>query len=182
MSRARCGDARTVARERCRAAGLGLLVAAAVATACSAPATPHTPSDSLAKRIAASAAGGLFGSAKGARQGPGAKRTPTTLVIGQELYARRCASCHGSNGKPGRAPSLFGRSWDDGDSERIRDIIANGRGDDALANGATSSADQHPGEAAAPKLTTAERKLAMPAFANRLTESQIADLTTFLTE
>jgi mono/diheme cytochrome c family protein len=60
--------------------------------------------------------------------------TPESRAVGQQLYVRHCASCHGrtAEGGPGNdlipaAPSLVGDQWDHGSTDKaIFDNIKNG--------------------------------------------------------
>ena len=60
--------------------------------------------------------------------------TPESLAQGKQVYQRRCASCHGSNGEGGLgndlvgpAPSLVDATWEHGSTDgEIFDVIKNG--------------------------------------------------------
>jgi mono/diheme cytochrome c family protein len=60
--------------------------------------------------------------------------TPESLAQGKQLYQRRCASCHGTNGEGGAgndligpAPSLVDATWEHGSTDgEIFDVIKNG--------------------------------------------------------
>jgi len=62
------------------------------------------------------------------------KSTPESIAQGKQLYQRRCASCHGSNGEGGAgndlvgpAPNLVDATWEHGSSDgEIFDVIKNG--------------------------------------------------------
>jgi mono/diheme cytochrome c family protein len=62
--------------------------------------------------------------------------TPESLAQGKQIYQRRCASCHGTNGEGGLgndlvgpAPSLVDATWEHGSTDgEIFDVIKNGIG------------------------------------------------------
>jgi mono/diheme cytochrome c family protein len=60
--------------------------------------------------------------------------TAESIAQGKQVYQRRCASCHGTNGEGGAgndligpAPSLVDATWDHGSTDgEIFDVIKNG--------------------------------------------------------
>lgn len=74
------------------------------------------------------------GNADAAKVANPVKSTPESLAQGKQLYQRRCASCHGSNGEGGAgndligpAPNLVDATWEHGSTDgAIFDVIKNG--------------------------------------------------------
>lgn len=84
--------------------------------------------------------------------GPGGEPDPV-LVAGRQVYADRCANCHGVRGQGGRGPSLTG---------------------DSMAESYPAAADQIE--------VVAEGKSTMPGFSDALTPAEIEAVVRFTRE
>ena len=86
-----------------------------------------------------------------------------SFLRGRELYAVVCGACHQPHGRgqEGLAPPLVDSEWANGSEQRLIRIALHGLRDPVTVNGTTWN-------------------LAMPAFAEALTDIQIADLLTYI--
>jgi mono/diheme cytochrome c family protein len=107
----------------------------------------------------------MGGSAENPTPSPGksTRGSDDAVQSGAALFAQQCATCHGQNGQgvSGTFPPLAGSEWVTGDISVLARIVLHGLEGSVKVNG-----QRYDG--------------VMPAFGNRLSDSEMAEVLTFL--
>lgn len=90
-------------------------------------------------------------------------RVGVSVVSGEDVYSRHCASCHQPDGRgvPGVFPPLVGSEWVTGDAKKVISVILNG-----LRGPITVAGESYDG--------------VMPAWEDQLTDVEIAAVASFI--